>query len=49
MPCDSIIIATPADIRKLVKFSKPTARVSYELRELTKPGIEDVLHTAKIV
>jgi len=46
--CDSIIIATPADIRKLVKFPKPTARVSYELRELTKPGIEEILHSAKI-
>ncbi len=47
--CDSIVIGTPADIRRIIKFAKPTARVSYELRELTKPGIEDVLHSAGII
>ena len=46
--CDSIIIGTPADIRRLIKFSKPTAKVSYELKELTKPDIEDVLRSSKI-
>jgi len=47
--CDSIIIATPADIRRLIKFSKPTARVSYELRELRGPTVEDSLRSAKII
>ena len=47
--CDSIIIATPADIRRLVKFSKPTARVTYELRELNGPTIEDSLRSARII
>ncbi len=47
--CDSIIIATPADIRRLIKFSKPTARVSYELRELSGPSVEDSLRSAKII
>ncbi len=47
--CDSVIIATPADIRRIIKFSKPTAMVSYELKELTKPGIEEVLQSYKIV
>jgi len=47
--CDSIIIATPADIRRLIKFSKPTARVSYELREIAGPTIEDSLRSAKII
>ncbi len=47
--CDSIIIATPADVRRLIKFQRPTARVSYELRELTKPSVEDTLRSARII
>ncbi len=47
--CDSVVIATPADIRRIIKFPKPTARVSYELRELTKPGVEEVLRSARII
>ena len=47
--CDSIVIATPADIRRLIKFSKPTARVSYELREIAGPTVEDSLRSAKII
>ncbi len=47
--CDSIIIATPADVRRLIKFARPTARVSYELRELTKPSVEDTLRSARII
>lgn len=47
--CDTIIIATPADIRRIIKFSKPTARVGYELREQTKPDIEEMLQRYKII
>jgi predicted GTPase len=47
--CDSVIIATPADIRRIIKFSKPTAMVSYELKEQTKPGIQEVLQSYKII
>jgi predicted GTPase len=43
--CDTIMIATPADIRRIIKFPKPTARVGYELKEQTKPGIADILHS----
>lgn len=47
--CDSIIIATPADIRRIIKFSKPTARVGYELKEQTRPGIEELLERYNII
>ncbi|HEV2120158.1 MAG TPA: cyclic 2,3-diphosphoglycerate synthase [Candidatus Bathyarchaeia archaeon] len=47
--CDTIIIATPADIRRIMKFPKPTARVGYELKEQTRPGIKDVLRTKGII
>lgn len=47
--CDSVIVATPADIRRIIRFSKPTAMVSYELKEQTKPGIKEVLEKYKII
>lgn len=47
--CDSVIIATPADIRRIIKFSKPTAMVSYELKEQTRPGMLEVLQSYKII
>ena len=47
--CDSIIVATPADIRRIIRFSKPTAMVSYELKEQTKPGIKELLENYKII
>ena len=47
--CDTVMIATPADIRRIMKFSKPTARVGYELKEQTKPGIKDILHSRGII
>ena len=47
--CDTVMIATPADIRRIMKFSKPTARVGYELKEQTKPGIKEILHSKGII
>jgi predicted GTPase len=47
--CDTVILATPADIRRIIKISKPTVRVSYYLKELTKPSLEDILVSRKIV
>lgn len=47
--CDTIMIATPADIRRIIKISRPTARVGYELNEQTKPGIKEILHSKGII
>ena len=47
--CDTVMIATPADIRRIMKVSKPTARVGYELKEQTKPGIKEILHSKGII
>jgi predicted GTPase len=41
--CDLIIIATPIDLGRIVKFKKPTVRVGYELQEIGRPNLEDVL------
>lgn len=41
--CDTVIIGTPVDLRRLLRISRPAVRVTYELRELTKPDLEDIL------
>jgi predicted GTPase len=42
-PCDAVIIGTPIDLNRLVKIKKPTVRVRYELQEIGKPDLTDVL------
>jgi predicted GTPase len=41
--CDAIVIGTPFDLRKLLSVNKPIARVRYELQEIGKPNLEDVI------
>ncbi|MFZ0388965.1 MAG: cyclic 2,3-diphosphoglycerate synthase [Calditrichia bacterium] len=41
--CDLVIIGTPIDLRKLVNINKPAVRVTYELQEIGKPDLKDVL------
>jgi predicted GTPase len=41
---DSVIIGTPIDLRRLIKISKPSTRVRYELQEIGYPDLESVLH-----
>jgi len=42
--CDAVIIGTPIDLRRLIDFgNKPTVRVRYELQEIGKPDLADVL------
>ncbi len=38
-----VIIATPIDLGRLIKISKPSQRVRYELQEIGLPTLEDVL------
>lgn len=42
-PCDSVVLGTPIDVRRIMKVTKPAARVRYEMREVTKPGLEEIL------
>ena len=41
--CDLVLIGTPIDLRKLVKLNKHALRVTYELQEIGKPDLNDVL------
>lgn len=41
--CDLIISATPIDITRVVKVKKPCLRVGYELQEIGKPSVADLI------
>lgn len=41
--CDAVIIATPIDLRRIVKINKPAAQVKYDLQEIGHPTIKDIL------
>ena len=41
--CDSVIIATPIDLGRVIKIDKPNTRVEYSLQEIGHPNIDDVL------
>ena len=43
VPCDAVVIGTPIDLTRLVDIGKPTIRVRYELQEIGKPDLADVL------
>jgi len=40
---DSVIIATPIDLRRLMKIKKPTVRIRYELQEIGSPNLTEVI------
>ncbi len=42
-PCDTVIVATPIDLRRVVAIEKPAVRVRYELEEIGKPDLAEVL------
>jgi predicted GTPase len=43
IPCDTVIVATPVDLERLISISQPTARITYELSERGKPDLTEVL------
>jgi predicted GTPase len=40
--CDSVIIATPIDLKRIIKINKPCTRVYYDLQEIGKPDLKEV-------
>lgn len=42
-PADVVIIGTPIDLRRVLKLNKPSVRVRYELQEIGKPDLTDIL------
>ncbi|HHT9129862.1 MAG TPA: cyclic 2,3-diphosphoglycerate synthase [Candidatus Brocadiaceae bacterium] len=43
IPCDTVIIGTPIDLRKLIQIEKPTDRVRYDLEEIGTPTLKELL------
>jgi predicted GTPase len=43
--CDSVIIATPIDLNRIIKIRKPNTRVHYDLQEIGEPNLTEVLDT----
>jgi predicted GTPase len=41
--CDAVVLATPADLRRLIHIEQPVARVTYDLEERGSPTLRDVL------
>jgi predicted GTPase len=42
-PCDSVLIGTPIDLRRIMKINLPTVRVKYELHVLGPVCLEEVV------
>jgi len=42
-PADVVLIATPIDLRRVITIGKQALRVAYELQEIGKPDLEQVL------
>jgi predicted GTPase len=43
VPCDLVVSATPIDITRVIKVTKPILRVGYELEEIGSPTLKDLL------
>jgi predicted GTPase len=43
VPCDVVIIATPVDLTRIIRIDKPMLRVRYELQEIGKPDLDDII------
>ena len=41
--CDSVVVGTPIDLGRKLKNNKPHTRVLYDLQEIGKPDLKDVL------
>ncbi|MFV0391361.1 MAG: cyclic 2,3-diphosphoglycerate synthase [Paludibacteraceae bacterium] len=41
--CDTVVIATPIDLQRIVKINKPSTKVDYELEEIGHPKLDEVI------
>ncbi len=48
-PCDTVVMGTPIDLLRVMKLSKPSVRVTYELQEIGTPTMVDVLKKAHLI
>jgi predicted GTPase len=43
VPCDAVVIGTPIDLNRLIRIEQPTVRVRYDLQEIGRPDLRDLL------
>ncbi len=43
-PCDTVVVATPVDLSRLITLPCPVCRVSYELEEISHPELPEVVN-----
>ncbi len=41
--CDSVVIGTPIDLNRIINITKPNTRVYYDLQEIGKPNLVEVI------
>ena len=41
--CDSVVIGTPIDLSRVINIKKPYTRAYYDLKEISKPDLQDVV------
>jgi len=41
--CDSVVIGTPIDLNRIIKINKPNTRVYYDLQEIGRPNLTEVM------
>jgi predicted GTPase len=42
-PCDLVVVGTPIDLTRLLEIEHPMERVRYELQEIGRPTLKDIL------
>ncbi|RLI61017.1 MAG: GTPase [Candidatus Thorarchaeota archaeon] len=40
---DAVVIGTPIDLARIIKINKPSTRIRYDLQEIGRPNLEDVI------
>jgi len=41
--CDAVIAGTPIDLRRIIRVNKPIVRIRYELKVISRPGLEEII------
>ena len=41
--CDAVVIGTPIDLSRIINIEQPSTRVRYELQEIGKPNLQDII------
>jgi len=41
--CDAVIIATPIDLQRVIRITKPCVKIGYDLQEIGQPNLETIL------